>query len=603
MKTNKKQLLIYIVILVLGGLCGHLISTSTHQNIDSSNNQTSENTVYTCSMHPQIRQNEPGQCPLCGMDLIPLSDNGASEDNPMEIKMSPTAMQLANVQTSIITKKKPIKEVRMNGKIKADERNVTSQSSHIPGRIEKLMVSFTGESVQKGQVLAYVYSPELVTAQEELFEAQKIAATQPGLYQAAVEKLKNWKLTEKQINEILEGGVVQEQFPILADVSGIVLNKKVNLGDYIKKGQTIYEVANLSKVWVLFDVYESDIPWVKIRDEVQFTVQSIPGETFNGKISFIDPVINPKTRVASARVEISNPGMRLKPDMFVLGTIQSPIYNEKEALIVPKSAVMWTGERSVVYTKITNARGISFMMKEVTLGPALGDSYIIKAGLESGEEIATNGTFSIDAAAQLAGKPSMMNPSADGGVVITGHNHARQTDGHGGGNKAQNTDHSSLSKTISIGFKAKEELKPLYSNYFKLKNALVDDNLENAITASKEMNIALSKINMTVFKDEAHNVWMKHSSALGKELRKANSTNEIGNMRVLFKNISDQMVMLIKTFGAIDQPVFVNYCPMANNDKGAEWLSTEREIKNPYFGSSMLKCGEVKQEINNVQNK
>ena len=435
---NKNTVYIALGTLVIGLLLGWaMFGGASQKEANEEKHEHSKNTIWTCSMHPQIRQNEPGQCPLCGMDLIPLSDEGNSEDNPMEIKMSPTAMQLANVQTSIITKRKPIKEVRMNGKIKADERNVTSQSSHIPGRIEKLMVSFTGESVQKGQVLAYIYSPELVTAQEELFEAQKIKETQPGLYQAAVEKLKNWKLTEKQINQILEGGVVQEQFPILADVSGIVLNKKVNLGDYIKKGQTIYEVANLSKVWVLFDVYESDIPWVKSGDNVQFTVQSIPGETFKGKISFIDPVINPKTRVASARVEISNPGMRLKPDMFVLGTIESPIHNEKEALIVPKSAVMWTGERSVVYTKITNAKGISFMMKEVTLGPALGDSYVIKSGLEPGEEIATNGTFSIDAAAQLAGKPSMMNP--EGGVVMTGHN-------HGGGNTPQNTDHSSHSK-------------------------------------------------------------------------------------------------------------------------------------------------------------
>lgn len=586
---NKNTVYIALGTLVIGLLLGWaMFGGASQKEANEEKHEHSKNTIWTCSMHPQIRQNEPGQCPLCGMDLIPLSDEGNSEDNPMEIKMSPTAMQLANVQTSIITKRKPIKEVRMNGKIKADERNVTSQSSHIPGRIEKLMVSFTGESVQKGQVLAFVYSPELVTAQEELFEAKKIKETQPGLYQAAVEKLKNWKLTEKQINQILEGGVVQEQFPILADVSGIVLNKKVNLGDYIKKGQTIYEVANLSKVWVLFDVYESDIPWVKTGDKVQFTVQSIPGETFKGKISFIDPVINPKTRVASARVEISNPGMRLKPDMFVLGTIESPIHNEKEALIVPKSAVMWTGERSVVYTKITNAKGISFMMKEVTLGPALGDSYVIKSGLEPGEEIATNGTFSIDAAAQLAGKPSMMNP--EGGVVMTGHN-------HGGGNTPQNTDHSTHSKNITISSKAKEELNPLFNEYFKLKNALVDDNLDKAVSASKDMGVLLSKVNMGVFTGEAHNVWMKHSSVLEKELRKAGNTNEIGKMRVLFKNISDQMVMLIKTFGGIDQLVFVDYCPMANNDQGAEWLSTEKEIKNPYFGASMLKCGEVKQEI------
>lgn len=186
----------------------------------------------------------------------------------------------------------------------------------------------------------------------------------------------------------------------------------------------------------------------------------------------------------------------------------------------------------------------------------------------------------------------MMNP--EGGVVMTGHN-------HGGGNTPQNTDYSVHSKSITISSKAKEELNPLFNSYFKLKDALVNDNLDNAVSASKDMSAVLSKVNMGVFTGEAHNVWMKHSSVLEKELRKAGSTDEIGKMRVLFKNISDQMVMLIKTFGAIDKPVYVDYCPMANNDKGAEWLSTEKEIKNPYFGSSMIKCGEVKQEINNIQ--
>ena len=592
-RLNKITIYTSLAALLLGLFIGWaMFGGSSKEDSNQDKHEYSKNTIWTCSMHPQIRQTEPGQCPICGMDLIPLSNTGGNDDNPLEIRMSPTAMQLANVQTSIITKRKPIKEVRMNGKIKADERNVSSQSSHIPGRIEKLMVSFTGETVHKGQVLAYVYSPELVTAQEELLEARKIKETHPNLYQAAIDKLKNWKLTEQQINKVLNDGQAQEQFPILADVSGIVLDKHVNLGDYIKKGQTIYEVANLQRVWVLFDVYESDIPWVKIGDNVRYSVQSFPGETFNAKITFIDPVINPKTRVASARLEVQNPGMRLKPDMFVLGTVESPIHNEEDALIVPKSAVMWTGERSVVYVKISNDRGISFLMKEVTLGPALGDGYIIKSGLEVGEEIATNGTFSIDAAAQLAGKPSMMNP--EGGVVMTGHN-------HGGGNANHNSNQNPHSTNITISAKAKKELEPIFNEYFKLKDALVDDNLSKAVSATQDMSSVLSKVNMSEFIGMAHNVWMKHSSVINKELAKATGTNEIGKMRVLFKNISDQMIILARTFGSINQTVFVNYCPMAHNDQGAEWLSTEKEIKNPYFGASMLKCGEVKQEINNPQ--
>ncbi|MCB9251153.1 MAG: efflux RND transporter periplasmic adaptor subunit [Flavobacteriales bacterium] len=591
MKLNKKQITIYIILLLAGGLLGYIISKSANRNTDSSAHHTvesSKNKTWTCSMHPHIRQNKPGQCPICGMELIPLSKYNDDAVNPDGIRMSPTAMQLANVQTSVITKSKPLKEIRINGKIKPDERNLISQTSHIPGRIEKLTVSVTGETIQKGQVLAYVYSPELFTAREELLEARKMKSANPGMYQAAIEKLRNWKLSEKQIGQILESGVSLDPFPVLADVSGIVLSKKVNLGDYIRKGQTLFEIADLSNVWVLFDIYEKDLSWVKTGNNVRFTIQSIPGETFIGKITFIDPVINPKTRVSSARVEISNPGMRLKPDMFVSGIMESPVQNEKEAMVVPKSAVMWTGERSVVYIKSTDSKGVYFTMREVELGPVLEDGYMVKAGLEQGDEIATNGAFSIDAAAQLAGKPSMMDP--EGSTSVSGHH---QT-------KTKNTDKTIIrpeSNAISISSGVKNELKPLFTDYFKLKDALVNDDLEKAVSASKEMSSAISKMNLKVFKNEALTVWMKHSRILQKELLKANNAIDIAQMRLVFKNISDQMIFLTKKFGAIDSPIFIDYCPMAINDKGAEWLSTKKEILNPYFGSSMLKCGEVRQTI------
>ena len=176
-------------------------------------------------MHPQIRQDDPGDCPICGMDLIPLEDDQNADIDPNAISMSPTAMQLANVSTAIVGKMNPVKQVRLNGKVQTDERLIYSQSSHIPGRIEKLSVNFTGEFVNKGQIIAYVYSPELVTAQEELFEAQKITESQPQLFAAAKEKLKNWKLSDKQIEEMLISGKTLEEFPIQADVAGYVTSK------------------------------------------------------------------------------------------------------------------------------------------------------------------------------------------------------------------------------------------------------------------------------------------------------------------------------------------------------------------------------------------
>ncbi|MFT5886548.1 MAG: Cu(I)/Ag(I) efflux system membrane fusion protein [Arcticibacterium sp.] len=421
--TSNKTLLIALSTLIVGLFFGWLFFGGTETNPkEHDHSMAGGSEVWTCSMHPQIRQSEPGPCPLCGMDLIPVDMGGADDENPMEVKMSPTAMQLANVQTAIIQKGKATKELRLTGKIQVDERSVSTQTAHISGRVEKLYINTTGEYVPKGKIIAEIYSPELVTAQEELFEAQKMKETQPQLFAASKERLKNWKLSTSQIESILLAGKPQETFPILSDINGIVINKKIQLGDYINRGSSLFEVANLSQVWVLFDIYESDLTWIKTGDLIEYTIQAFPGEKFKGKISFIDPLINPATRVAKARVVTANGGNKLKPEMFVTGTLLSQVKGSQSDMVVPKSAVMWTGERSVVYVKSLNTQGTHFAMRKVTLGPSLGDSYIIIDGLKDGEEIVVYGTFSIDAAAQLAGKPSMMNP--EGGKAMAGHDHS-----------------------------------------------------------------------------------------------------------------------------------------------------------------------------------
>ncbi|MDX5340334.1 MAG: efflux RND transporter periplasmic adaptor subunit [Cyclobacteriaceae bacterium] len=596
MTINKKTFWISIIAtLVVGLLAGWLIFSSGKTSAENEHEHTEtaagEETIWTCSMHPQIRQSEPGDCPICGMDLIPLEDETGSEMDPMAISMSPTAMQLANVRTAVAGSMKPLKKVRLNGKVQEDERLVFSQTSHIPGRIEKLNVNFTGEFVQKGQLLAYIYSPDLVTAQEEVFEARKIKESQPALYRSAIEKLRNWKLSESQIERIVNADETIENFPIVADVSGYVISKKVNLGDYIRKGQPIYEIADLSKVWVLFDVYESDLPWIDEGDQVNFTVQSLPGEQFSDKITFLDPVLNPKTRVAKARVEMRNPNNKLKPEMFASGVVGANLEYNKEALVIPKSAVMWTGERSVVYVKSSSAQGVNFMMREVVLGPELGEGFVVEEGLEPGEEIAVSGTFSIDAAAQLAGKPSMMNP--EGGPAMTGHNHGDM----GGPPAGSGNNHAAHNKDITIGSKAKEALKPVIDAYLDMKDALVNDDATQAQAYAQKLKEELGKINMALFTGESHNVWMKHSTALKTSTAKASITEDIEELRASFIEISSQLKMLVETFRPYNQTLYVQFCPMANNNRGANWLSLEREVKNPYFGEAMLSCGEVKATI------
>jgi Cu(I)/Ag(I) efflux system membrane fusion protein len=589
--NNKKIFAAIVISLTIGSVVGYLIGLPKQQSDSPSDNQQigkSANQIWTCSMHPQIRQSEQGDCPLCGMDLIPL-ENESNEIDPMAVSMSPTAMQLAQVQTLIVGKSDAEKSLRLNGKVQEDERLLFTQSSHIPGRVEKLGVNFTGEYVEEGQVIAYIYSPDLVTAQEELLEAAKIKDSQPALFNAAKEKLKNWKLTEKQIDGILSSNRTLAQFPILANGSGYVTEKLVNLGDYIKQGEPIYEIADLSKVWVMFDVYESDMAWINEGDKVIYNLQSLPGKTFSGTISYVDPVIDPKTRVAKARVEQNNQNLLLKPEMFVSGTVEAKTNKGNSSLTVPKSAVMWTGKRSVVYVMQTSAQKVSFQMREVALGPELGESYVIESGLQPGEEIAVNGTFSIDAAAQLAGKPSMMNP--EGGVAMTGHNHG------GNANSSMDTNRPSTNKT-TISTDAKKALQPLFENYFKMKSALANDNYESAKESGMAVKAAVENMDMNLFGGDAHTLWMQQSTALSESLQHIEHLGEIKSLRDNFISISNAMIALTESFDPMESAIYIQHCPMADSNKGADWLSQEKGILNPYFGESMLTCGEIKKKIN-----
>ena len=371
--------------------------------------------IWTCAMHPQIRMTHPGKCPICGMDLIPLNQEGKTKD-ASAVHLTREAAQLANVLTSVVSKIRPVKEIRLYGKVQADERLLQNQVSQISGRIEKLNLNFTGESVQKGQVLALIYSPQLVTAQQELLEASKTKQSQPEIYEAAKERLRQWKLTGDQVAVIENSGRVQNDFSVVSSTRGIITDRRVSNGDYVDPGTVLYEVADLTRVWIMFDAYETDLPFIKAGDRVRFSVQAMPGTEFTGKIGFIDPVVDPVTRVSKVRVEVSNDNGNLKPEMFVTGMIEATLNNNPSSLVIPETAVLWTGKRSIVYVKQPGDEPL-FKMREIELGPYLGDSYVVENGLEEGEEIVTRGTFSVDASAQLEGKSSMMNPQ--GGNVNT----------------------------------------------------------------------------------------------------------------------------------------------------------------------------------------
>lgn len=419
MKTNKLKYVLYGLFLAAGIILGRLIfgghSRHSHPAEQISENETQ---TWTCSMHPQIRQDRPGKCPICAMDLILLKTTGTGTENidPAAIRMSEEAVALANIQTMTVGRATPVKEIRMYGIIKPNERRLRSLVSHVGGRIETLSVNFAGETVREGQVIAKIYSPDLLNAQKELLEAKKLETVQPALLNAAREKLRFWKLSDRQIAEIEQTGKVLPTVNILANAGGTVIDKKVEQGDYVSQGGALFNLADLSSVWAIFDAYESDLPYLKTGDRVEYTLQTLPGKTFSGKISFIDPVLDKTARTAKVRVETANPNRELKPEMYASATVRAALKQNGNEIVIPKTAILWTGKRSIVYVKQPGTDLPVFKLREIDLGTSLGEEYVVLSGLGDGEEIVVNGAFVIDAGAQLEGKPSMMNLNTGAGA-------------------------------------------------------------------------------------------------------------------------------------------------------------------------------------------
>lgn len=562
-KNKKIQL---ALMLIVGVLLGKFIfSSKTEENKVTEHQHETKKQVWTCSMHPQIRQNEPGECPICGMDLIPLEDMG---NDPQNLEMSEEAIRLADIQTTVVEYSKPEKELFMQGKVKMDERNISLITSRFSGRIEKLFVDFTGVEVKQGDRLAAIYSPELITAQQELFEAMKYKDNNPILYNAARNKLKLWNISEEQIEEIEKGGTPKQTIDVVSPLSGVVTNRMATLGDYVKEGTKLFEVVDLSRVWLVFDAYESDIPWIKKGDGISFTISSIPGQKFKGKVDFIDPLINPKTRTASVRIDFNNATKALKPEMFAEGRLTAKLPIDNNKIIVPKSAVMWTGKRSIVYIKLPDLNKPTFQLREIVTGLDLGAYYIVEQGLKEGEEIVVNGTFKVDAAAQLAGKNSMMN---------------RETSAYMG--------------EYDISPEFKQKLTLFFHQYIELKNALVATDFELSKQKAQLLSSKLETFDMHDLHDDAHELWMKEIKPIKQSINEIIVAQNIEQQRTSFKPLSEALALVVEAFGLHGIKAYKDYCPMAINDKGAIWLSEIEEIKNPYFGDKMMKCGEIKKVI------
>ncbi|WP_176466251.1 efflux RND transporter periplasmic adaptor subunit [Aliifodinibius salipaludis] len=604
---NKRTLSTYIAILVGGIFIGWLFFSGSgepsdiNEHVQEQHTDEEGNIVYTCSMHPNVREDEPGNCPICGMELIPVDnvDENDSEEDPYALTMTATAMKLAEVQTTEVRSEPAIKESRMPGKVTVDERRTAVIPAHFPGRIEKLYLDFTGAHVEQGDPIASVYAPELVSAQKELLEAYERRESNPRLYRAARQKLINWEISETVIDNIIEDGEPRRNFDIHSHRSGYVTTRHVSVGDHIHFAEPIFEVADLSSVWVEFEAYENDLSGLAEGDSVSFTVRSHPGETYSGQITYIDPILEDRLRTATVRAEAENANGDLKPNMLAKGTVSSSVAGGKAQLQVPASAVMWTGERSLVYVENSNSERTSFSARQVLLGQRVGNFYIIKEGLEEGERVVVHGNFMIDSAAQLADKLSMMNPEPGTGANTGGHDHGSM--GEESSDKGDYSEHTDMRSEISgaeseAPQEFRDQLKSAIEVYLELKNALVEDDAELASKSAQNLLEELENMDMTLLDQEQHNRWMELKETLNGESENIVEAQDIDDQREAFFPLSESLIESVREFG-VDGVLYYQYCPMANDNDGAYWLSEEEEIRNPYQGEDMLGCGETIEEI------
>lgn len=574
-ENNMNKNGIYIgIALFIGLLGGYFIFGTNNASVQQEKQNHSEEEIakvmWTCSMHPQIMQEEPGDCPICGMDLIPAeaSAEGLAAD---QFKMTDNAMALANIQTTIVGENQSGNQnmITLSGKINENEEENAIQASYFNGRIEKLSINYKGQEVKKGQKLATIYSPDLIAAQQELITASSLKESQPQLYRAVRNKLKLWKLSEKQISTIESSGRVQENFPVYATVSGTVAEVMSAEGDYVKQGQPILKISNLTTVWAEFDGYENQISQLKKGQKITISANAYPNTQIETTISFIDPILNTNSRTATIRAVLNNKNQMFKPGMFVVGKVIGTETTTKN-ITVPSSAVLWTGKRSVVYVK-TDPNSPVFEMREVVLEKATEDTYTILNGLNNGDEIVTNGVFTVDAAAQLQGKKSMMNKK--GGNIVKRHENYADI-------------------TVSKSFQ--QEFLPALVPYLKMKDALIQSDNKQVTVFAKTMLAILKNNNVSDLGKIEKEFFIKSRDMLENITKK----EALEDQRAYFATLNENVVKLISGFDNLEKPFYVQKCPMANTNKGAVWISTEKEIRNPYFGDAMLTCGSVIDTIN-----
>ncbi|AKI99936.1 Cu(I)/Ag(I) efflux system membrane fusion protein [Archangium gephyra] len=420
---------------VLGGGAVHLLShgDDAHEahapaTAGTTTPATSEPaaTKYQCPMHPSIVQDQPGKCPICGMDLVPMTPAPASAGDPSApaveglapVTIDPSRQQLIGLRTAPVTEGKVGGTWRTNGRVAMDETRVRRVTLKVPAFVERVYADFTGKPVQRGEPLFSVYSPELLAAQEEyllalrtrqaLGQAGGMSADGDALVSAARRKLQLWDVPQSTLERLAETGEATRSLTLVSPISGVITKKDVVEGARLEVGATPYEIVDLSRVWVLADVYESELRNVKVGMPATLQLKAFPNRIFAGKVAFLDPVLDPATRTLKVRLEFPNPEGDLRPEMFGEVVLRG---TTREGLRIPSDAVVPTGTTQVVFVALGGGR---FQPREVRLGESDGKSVEVISGLKAGDEVVTGANFLVDSESRLRASLAALAASSSG---------------------------------------------------------------------------------------------------------------------------------------------------------------------------------------------
>ncbi len=400
-----------ILMIVLATVAALSVGGCGGRKDSSRGNQEAEVQFYSCGMHPNVIQEGPGNCPICGMNLTPMGipTGGIEETFGSTVKIDPTVEQNMGIRTAEVEKRDLTQTIRTIGRIDYNESKVAHVHTKFNGWIEKTHADITGQRVNKGQPLLDIYSPELVSAQEEYFDALKnvrssgndvsvgAANRSQTILGSTRRRLEYFDVSGDQIDDLERTGNVRKTLTVRSPFEGIVIEKHALDGMEVKPGMMIYTIADLSEIWVYADIYEFESPWVKEGLTANMTLSYDPGKRYRGKVQYIYPYLEEETRTIKVRLSFPNPNLKLKPGMYANVEIEtSPLRN---VVAVPMEAVLFSGERNLVFIVLGDGR---FAPRDITVGIESGDGfYEVKEGLSEGVKVVASGQFLLDSESKL----------------------------------------------------------------------------------------------------------------------------------------------------------------------------------------------------------